>query len=187
MIEIQPADYSACEDQEARFNVVATGNGPISYQWSKNGSQIAGATTDTYIIPASKLADAGSYRVRVSNACGSVESNPAVLAVSSKPVVELEPLDKVACDGSEVVLNAQASGTEPLNYQWKKNGENITRANANRYLISSILPADEGNYRLTVSNGCGSSKSKMSVLRVVEDSTKVDPCLNPLSACCNSS
>ena len=41
MIEIQPADYSACEDQEARFNVVVTGNGPISYQWSKNGSQIA--------------------------------------------------------------------------------------------------------------------------------------------------
>ena len=159
MIEIQPADYSACEDQEARFNVVATGNGPISYQWSKNGSQIAGATTDTYIIPAAKLADAGSYRVRVSNACGSVESNPAVLAVSSKPVVELEPLDKVACDGSEVVLNAQASGTEPLNYQWKKNGENITGANANRYLISSILPADEGNYSLAVSNICGEAES----------------------------
>ncbi len=159
MIEIQPADYSACEDQEARFNVVATGNGPISYQWSKNGSQIAGATTDTYIIPAVKLADAGSYRVRVSNACGSVESNPAVLAVSSKPVVELEPLDKVACDGSEVVLNAQASGTEPLNYQWKKNGENITGANTNRYLISSILPADEGDYSLVVSNICGVAES----------------------------
>lgn len=159
MIEIQPADYSACEDQEARFNVVATGNRPISYQWSKNGSQIAGATTDTYIIPAAKLADAGSYRVRVSNACGSIESNPAVLAVSSKPVVELEPLDKVACDGSEVVLNAQASGTEPLNYQWKKNGENITGANTNRYLISSILPADEGDYSLAVSNICGVAES----------------------------
>jgi hypothetical protein len=159
MIEIQPADYSACEDQEARFNVVATGNGPITYQWSKNGSQIAGATTDTYIIPAAKLADAGSYRVRVSNACGSVESNPAVLAVSSKPVVEIEPLDKIACDGSEVVLNAQASGTEPLNYQWKKNGENITGAKTNRYQISSILPADEGDYSLAVSNICGVAES----------------------------
>ena len=159
MIEIQPADYSACEDQEARFNVVATGNGPISYQWSKNGSQIAGATTDTYIIPAAKLADAGSYRVRVSNACGSIESNPAVLTVSSKPVVEIEPLDEIACEGSEVLLNALASGTEPLNYQWKKNGENITGANTNRYLISSILPTDEGDYSLAVSNICGMAES----------------------------
>ncbi|MCK9405929.1 MAG: immunoglobulin domain-containing protein [Methanothrix sp.] len=159
MIEIQPADYSACEDQEARFNVVATGNGPITYQWLKNGSQIAGATTDTYIIPAAKLADAGSYRVRVSNACGSIESNPAVLAVSSKPVVELESLDRVACDGSEVVLKAQASGTEPLSYQWKKNGENIPGANTNRYLISSILPVDEGDYSLAVSNVCGLAES----------------------------
>ncbi|MFZ3093759.1 immunoglobulin domain-containing protein [Methanothrix sp.] len=159
MIEIQPADYSACEDQEARFNVVATGNGPITYQWSKNGSQIAGATTDTYIIPAAKLTDAGSYRVRVSNACGSIESNPAVLAVSSKPMVELEPLDTVACDGSEVVLKAHASGTEPLSYQWKKNGENIPGANTNRYLISSILPADEGDYSLAVINVCGLAES----------------------------
>ncbi len=159
MIEIQPADYSACEDQEARFNVVAAGNGPISYQWSKNGSQIAGATTDSYIIPAAKLADAGSYRVRVSNACGSIESNPAVLTVSSKPVVEIEPLDEIACEGSEVLLNALASGTEPLNYQWKKNGENITGANTNRYLISSILPTDEGDYSLAVSNICGMAES----------------------------
>ncbi|HQN29537.1 MAG TPA: immunoglobulin domain-containing protein [Methanothrix soehngenii] len=159
MIEIQPADYSACEDQEARFNVVAAGNGPISYQWSKNGSQIAGATTDSYIIPAAKLADAGSYRVRVSNACGSIESNPAVLTVSSKPVVEIEPLDEIACEGSEVLLNAQASGTEPLNYQWKKNGENITGANTNRYLISTILPTDEGDYSLAVSNICGMAES----------------------------
>ncbi len=84
IIEIQPADYAACEGQEARFNVSATGNGPILYQWLKNGSQIAGASTDTYLIPAAKLADAGSYQVRVSNPCGSVESSPAVLSHQHK-------------------------------------------------------------------------------------------------------
>jgi len=53
-------------------------------------------------------------------------------------VVEIEPLDEIACEGSEVLLNAQASGTEPLNYQWKKNGENINRS---QYKPLSDLPA----------------------------------------------
>ncbi|MDY0413130.1 MAG: hypothetical protein RBQ73_12410, partial [Methanothrix soehngenii] len=71
--------------------------------------------------------------------------------------------------------------------QWEKNGEIIPGEVSPSLIILNPRPSDSGGYRLTVSNGCGSNKSKMSVLRVVEDSTKVDPCLNPLSACCNSS
>ncbi len=159
IIELQPADYAACEGQKAILNVSASGNEPILYQWLKDGSQIAGATGDSYIIPAASVADVGSYQVRVSNACGSVDSRPAVLVINSKPLAEIEPFYGIACAGSEVVLNATASGTEPLTYQWRKNGVDIAGANTNRYLISDLQQADGGDYTLSVSNICGVAES----------------------------
>ena len=65
----------------ATFTVVATGNGTLSYQWKKNGSDISGATSSTYTTPATTNADIGAvlaYSVVVSNSAGSrVTSNSA--------------------------------------------------------------------------------------------------------------
>jgi len=63
--------------------VVASGSGPISYQWSKDGRAIAGATNATYVLTNVANADAGNYAVVVSNSGGPVSSRVATLIVSA--------------------------------------------------------------------------------------------------------
>jgi len=86
VITAQPANLSVTEGWTARFNVVATGNGTITYQWKKTGVNIAGATGASYTTPATTLADNGAvFTCVVSNGAGSVASNAATLTVTAKP------------------------------------------------------------------------------------------------------
>ena len=80
-IVTHPASQTVVTGQAATFSVVATGTS-LSYQWQKNGTDIAGATGASYTTPPATLADNGSvFRVNVTNSVGSVMSNGAVLTV----------------------------------------------------------------------------------------------------------
>ncbi len=81
-ITTQPASQTVAVGQTATFNVVATGSGALTYQWSKNGAAITGATGASYTTPAAISADNGAqFTVAVSNA-GTVVSNAATLTVT---------------------------------------------------------------------------------------------------------
>src|SRR5207253_10980503 len=81
-ISTQPASKQAVVGASVSFSVVASGSGPFSYQWRKNGQNIANATGSSYSIAAVAAGDAGSYDVVVTGGCGaSVTSTAAVLSV----------------------------------------------------------------------------------------------------------
>jgi hypothetical protein len=62
--------------------VTASGTAPLSYQWTKNGAPIGGATAATYTTPATTSVDQGEqFSVTVSNAAGNATSNSATLTV----------------------------------------------------------------------------------------------------------
>src|SRR5207247_2153339 len=65
----------------ATFTVAATGSGPLSYQWKLNGTNIAGATGATLVIPYISAASQGVYTVLVSDGFGATLSAGAVLTV----------------------------------------------------------------------------------------------------------
>jgi hypothetical protein len=68
----------------ASYSVVASGSS-LTYQWSKNGVPITGATASGYTTPATAFADTGSnFTVTVSNSLGSVSSNAATLNVTAR-------------------------------------------------------------------------------------------------------
>ena len=52
----------------------ADGVGPLTYQWSLNGTFLPGATTATLTLPSLSSTDVGAYSVEVTNAAGSVAS-----------------------------------------------------------------------------------------------------------------
>ncbi|MEQ2008205.1 MAG: Ig-like domain-containing protein, partial [Limisphaerales bacterium] len=119
-ISSQPVAVTVTEGQPASFSVSASGTGPLTYQWYKNGSPIGGATASTYSIAATVLADAGSYSVVVTGTAGNVSSSVAVLTV--QPVVPNTPpsftLRTVNAANLNLVVNGSfentfASGTPP--------------------------------------------------------------------------
>ena len=73
-ITTQPASQTVTAGQTATFSVTATGTAPLSYQWSKNGAAISGATSSSYTTPATTTADNGAqFTVVVSNSVGNVD------------------------------------------------------------------------------------------------------------------
>lgn len=84
VITTHPASVVATVGGSASFAVAATGSGPISYQWQRNGNNIPAAIEATYTLNAVSAADNGAqFRVVVSNNQGSVVSGSAMLTVST--------------------------------------------------------------------------------------------------------
>jgi hypothetical protein len=81
VITQQPQGGTALAGNTAVFTVLATGSGPLAYNWRFNGNFIAGATDSSYQTQPLFLTNAGSFSVVVSNSSGSVTSSPALLAV----------------------------------------------------------------------------------------------------------
>jgi outer membrane protein assembly factor BamB len=83
-ITMQPTDQSVAAGQMATFTVMATGTAPLTYQWKKGGTAIAGATSASYTTPATTAGDTGTtFTVTVSNSTGNVTSNAAHLTVTT--------------------------------------------------------------------------------------------------------
>jgi acid phosphatase len=83
-ITTQPASQTVTAGQTATFTVIAAGTAPLSYQWTKNGATISGATAASYTTPATTTADSGStFAVTVTNSTGSVTSSSATLTVNA--------------------------------------------------------------------------------------------------------
>ena len=84
-ISTQPVATSVFTTQTAGFSVTATGTEPFTYQWKKNGSDIAGATSSTYTTPATVIGDNNAlYSVVVSNSAGTATSSTATLTVNQR-------------------------------------------------------------------------------------------------------
>jgi hypothetical protein len=80
-ITTQPLTQTACLGSSVTLSVVATGNS-LNYQWRKNGTNIVGATTSTYLISPTNAASAGNYDVIVNT--GGCTSNVAVLSITTQ-------------------------------------------------------------------------------------------------------
>jgi hypothetical protein len=84
LIVTQPAARVAYLGGTVTFSVAAIGNTPFSYQWRKNGVNIAGATSHEYTLNNIQSGDFANYSVSVGNAHGS--SLSATAALTSKSV-----------------------------------------------------------------------------------------------------
>jgi hypothetical protein len=84
-IVAQPASVTNYVSLEANFTVTASGTPPLSYQWSKDGTEIPGGTQAVLTLRPIAQSDAGSYSVRITNIDGFVGSTSAVLTVLSAP------------------------------------------------------------------------------------------------------
>ena len=180
-IATQPAARTVNQGQTASFSVVATGTGPLRYQWKKNDSDISGATSSAYTTPATGVADSGAvFSVRVSNAIGNVSSNSASLSVNVAPSVATQPASQTVTEGQTATFQVTASGTAPLAYQWKKNGSDISGATASTYTTPVTTGADSGTaYSVAVSNSAGTVTSSNATLTVNVRTKHQQPACQP--------
>ncbi|MFN7492235.1 MAG: immunoglobulin domain-containing protein, partial [Cyclobacteriaceae bacterium] len=156
VITTQPiASQTVCEGGvNTTFSVVATGTG-LTYQWKKNGVDIGGATSTSYIIPTAATGDAGTYTVQVSGTCApSVTSTGSALNINEQPEIITVTGNQTVCEGASVTFTVNAGATTSPTYQWRFNTTPIAGATNSSYTIPTTTTGDAGSYDVVVSGAC---------------------------------
>ncbi len=148
----QPSNLTVGVGQPATFEVTATGTGPLTYQWYRNGTVISGATSANYTITSAQESNEGTYYVRVTNPGGTTQSNSVTLTVRPNPTITDQPDPVTVNAGGTAGFTVAATGEGTLTYQWYKDGVLITGATSATLTISNAQEANEGNYTVKVTD-----------------------------------
>ena len=164
-ITTQPASQTVALGSSVTFTVSASS--ATTYQWRFRGANISGATESSYTKSNLNSSDSGDYDVIVSNAAGSVTSSSAFLSVETPPAITSQPQSRTVNAGVSATFSTSANGSGPLNYQWRRNGANISGATGSSYTLASPQAADSGStFNVRVSNAVGSATSSSATLTV---------------------
>lgn len=146
-----PASVTVAEGQSATFTAGALGTSPLAYQWQKNGIDIPGATSATFVINTVTAADVGEFKVVISNSAGSVTSNGAALSVIANKLPIAEILTPVSgttyAAGTTVAFSGKGDDEEdgalaPPAFQWQVNFHHDTH----KHDAPPILGVVSGNF-----------------------------------------
>jgi hypothetical protein len=113
--------------------------------------------------PGGDLAYGNSYFVALT--AGRIfRSNPVEGAFA--PQIFRQPSAFAATIGGAATLSVGAQGTDPLSYQWRKNGANIEGATSSSYTLQNVTFDNAGDYDVVVTNSAGSSTSGKATLSI---------------------
>lgn len=165
-IRRQPQPVEMVVGGQASFTVLATGSGPLLYEWRRNGTPITGETNSVLNFPNVQETDEGDYNVEVRNAVGAVLSSVAKLSANLPLRITSQPVSQSVLAGAEVNFLVAASGRPPLAYQWRFNGAVVPGANNPTLTLPSVDATRAGDYQAIVSNASGSVTSVVAKLEV---------------------
>jgi hypothetical protein len=154
-ITTQPAAASVTEGQTATFSVTASGTAPLTYQWRRNGTDIAGATASAYSLTTTLADNGAAFSVAVRNSAGSATSNTASLSVtaqSTPPTISAQPAAASFTAGGTATFSVTASGSPTLAYRWLiAGGAGLADGPGTGALAGATL-AGAGSATLTLTN-----------------------------------
>ncbi len=82
ILDTVPGPQTLIVGSRLELTISASSIGSLpAYQWQKDGVDIPGATTTTFVIPAVQLSDSGSYRMVATNAVGPATSTAITVTV----------------------------------------------------------------------------------------------------------
>eukprot|EP01012_Entosiphon_sulcatum_P051831 TRINITY_DN7118_c0_g1_i1.p1 TRINITY_DN7118_c0_g1~~TRINITY_DN7118_c0_g1_i1.p1 ORF type:complete len:2111 (+),score=215.11 TRINITY_DN7118_c0_g1_i1:17-6349(+) len=151
------------------FTVTASGNPAPTFSLSGQPSwlsintstgTLSGTAPDTSGSPFTFTITANNGAVV--NQTFTLTVNPAVVA----PAITVQPVGGTIARGQTANFSVTATGTEPLIYQWKKDGVAISGATSSRLVIASAQAGNGGGYSVTVTNGADTATSGVAFLLV---------------------
>jgi hypothetical protein len=99
-------------------------------------------------------------------ACLLLPTLPTSVGAQTSPAITSQPANQTVDRGQSATLSVTAGGTDPLSYQWLKDGKILTGATGSAYTIPSAERQDVGFYRVRVGNVDGSVISRAAMLMV---------------------
>lgn len=159
------------------LSVTAAGTPPLAYQWMWHGTNLPGRTTSFLHLSNAQPEASGDYSVTVSNAFGSATAAIHLLVTNRAPVITTQPslletnlrggsLSSPVPVGTGVGMQVFAVGSQPLRYQWRRDGVDLAGATNSFLVLPQLAPEHSGNYSVVVSNDFGWTNSVKVLLNV---------------------
>ena len=146
---------------------------------SSSGSIVSGANSGNLLVTKASGADSGSYWLEARNSYGTITSSKSLVTIGSVPVITQQLVAPVGLKvGDTLVLSVSAVGTNPLTYQWWKDGTIRTVSSSATYQKAKITTLDAGSYSVRVSNGFGTAVSTGVMVSVGSATTVTTGTLN---------
>ena len=143
---------------EVTLSVSASGDATLLYQWyvgaKGNTTNAIGGATQPAVSVTPKATS--TYWVRVTNACGTADSDAATVTVNGCPGVTITSLTSSASavlQGAAATLSVAASGGT-IGYQWFS-GTTALAGGTGQTLV--VRPAATSTYWVRATNSCGAS------------------------------
>src|SRR6056297_1829485 len=154
-------------EADTSFLVDLDGLGPLSYQWQRDGVDVAGARESSYTLTQADVGAAMSVVVSYIDGIGTAESvtsgqTAAVENVNDAPTGAVEVTGAAREDQvltADTVVLSDLDGLGPLSYQWQRDGVDVAGATSSSYTLTQ---ADVGAaIRVVVSytDGQGTAES----------------------------
>ncbi|MDD3875540.1 MAG: T9SS type A sorting domain-containing protein [Bacteroidales bacterium] len=155
---------SICGNTSVTFTATPVNGGTPQYQWVKNNVAV-GTNSPVYSASGWNANDSVWVLMTSGLSCITsplVSSNKLVLNVTpvTVPTIVISTASSSVCSGQSVVFEANISGggSNPT-YQWRKNGSNISGANAATYTTNSIVNGEIYSCVLVSNAPCASPVS----------------------------
>ncbi|MGA0799150.1 MAG: hypothetical protein ACO3P5_01770 [Steroidobacteraceae bacterium] len=163
----QPSSQSVALGASASFTVTASGE-QLVYQWYRDELPISGANAATYTISATTAADDGAVlRAYAINPGGFAVSQAATLTVSAAPAITIQPVSQTLVAGDPLLLGVSATGGN-LQYQWQRNGVDISGATSRVLRLEAISSDDNAaTFSVIVRNAQGAVTSANATVTVI--------------------
>ena len=160
----QPQSLTNLVGTDAVLDVAAAGTAPLHYQWEFDGSNIPAATNAAVAFNALQWANAGGYRVVITNNYGRATSAVATVTVLGPPSItaQLQPLSVPF--GTNLTLRVAVIGTAPLAYQWQYGGSNLPGASNAALVVPDFQATNAGSYRVVITNSYGGTTSAVAAV-----------------------
>ncbi|MGY4879700.1 hypothetical protein ACLUEY_17690, partial [Vreelandella aquamarina] len=159
----------AVEDQELTASntlVDEDGDGSVSYQWLRDGTEITDATGSTYTLTQADVGAAISVRASYTD---QQSTNEAVTSAATESVANVNdaPTGSVTISGDAVedqTLTASNNlndedGTGTVTYQWLRDGNEITDATGETYTLTQADVGDEISVRASYTDQQGTAEA----------------------------
>ena len=147
------------------------GLGSFTYQWKRNGSNISGATTSSYLLTQADVDKTMTVTISYTDGGGKFESKTsgataAVTNVNNTPTGNVTISDTTPAENQTITASntlADVDGISgSISYQWKRGNSNISGATSTTYVL---VQADVGStIKVTASyvDGGGQAESRTS-------------------------
>jgi hypothetical protein len=164
--------YNICSDGTANFSAPGSLNqaDPMLAALSDNGGPtptmallVGSPASDTIISGFPPVDQRGVSRPQGPAAdIGAFEAD----FINTAPSIATQPVPQAVRAGTNVVFTVAASGTKPLYYQWRKDGNPLAGATSSILSLLNVQSTNAGTYSALVTNSFGTATSQGALLAV---------------------